>query len=76
MDDEKGARPAGFVGARRLCLCGASFFPIPPDVMLLPMMVANKKRAFHLAVWCALFSVIGGCFGYLIGRVFLTPSAS
>ena len=48
----------------------ASFFPIPPDVMLLPMMVANRKRAFHLAAWCALFSIIGGCFGYLIGAVF------
>ena len=48
----------------------ASFFPIPPDVMLLPMMVANRKRAFHLAAWCALFSVIGGCFGYAIGMFF------
>ena len=48
----------------------ASFFPIPPDVMLLPMMVANRKRAFNLAAWCALFSVIGGCFGYAIGMFF------
>ena len=48
----------------------ASFFPIPPDVMLLPMMVASRKRAFHLAAWCALWSVIGGCFGYAIGMFF------
>jgi membrane protein YqaA with SNARE-associated domain len=48
----------------------ASFFPIPPDVMLLPMMVANRKRAFHLAAWCALWSVLGGCFGYAIGMFF------
>jgi len=48
----------------------ASFFPIPPDVMLLPMMLADKKRAFHLAAWCALWSVIGGCFGYMIGMFF------
>ena len=48
----------------------ASFFPIPPDVMLLPMMVANRKRAFRLAAWCALWSVIGGCFGYAIGMFF------
>jgi membrane protein YqaA with SNARE-associated domain len=48
----------------------ASFFPIPPDVMLLPMMVADRKRAFRLAAWCALWSVIGGCFGYLIGMFF------
>lgn len=48
----------------------ASFFPVPPDVMLLPMMVANRKRAWRLAAWCALWSVIGGCFGYLIGMFF------
>ncbi len=48
----------------------ASFFPIPPDVMLLPMMLADRKRAFKLAAWCALWSVIGGCFGYAIGALF------
>lgn len=48
----------------------ASFFPIPPDVMLLPMMLADRKRAFRVAAWCALWSVIGGCFGYLIGYAF------
>jgi membrane protein YqaA with SNARE-associated domain len=48
----------------------ASFFPIPPDVMLLPMMLADRKRAFKLAAWCALWSVIGGMFGYLIGIAF------
>jgi membrane protein YqaA with SNARE-associated domain len=48
----------------------ASFFPIPPDVMLLPMMLADRRRAFHLAGWCALWSIIGGCFGYLIGSFF------
>ena len=47
----------------------ASCFPIPPDVMLLPMMLADRKRAFHLATWCALWSVIGGCFGYAIGAL-------
>jgi membrane protein YqaA with SNARE-associated domain len=48
----------------------ASCFPIPPDVMLLPMMLADRKRAFHLAAWCALWSVIGGMFGYAIGALF------
>jgi membrane protein YqaA with SNARE-associated domain len=48
----------------------ASFFPIPPDVMLLPMMLADRKRAFKLAAWCALWSVIGGMFGYAIGAFF------
>ena len=48
----------------------ASFFPIPPDVMLLPMMVANRRRAFALAAWCTLFSVLGGALGYAIGALF------
>jgi membrane protein YqaA with SNARE-associated domain len=48
----------------------ASFFPIPPDVMLLPMMLADRKRAFKLAAWCALWSVMGGMLGYTIGALF------
>src|SRR5882672_381815 len=45
----------------------SSFFPIPPDVMLIPMMLADRKRAFLLAGWCALASVLGGMLGYAIG---------
>ena len=48
----------------------ASFFPLPPDLMLLPMMLADRKRAFRLAAWCTLWSVTGGCFGYAIGAFF------
>ena len=48
----------------------ASFFPIPPDVMLLPMMLADRRRAFLLAAWCTLWSVIGGMLGYAIGALF------
>src|SRR5580704_5967937 len=48
----------------------ASFFPIPPDVMLVPMMVANRRRSFAIAAWCTLFSVLGGALGYTIGAVF------
>ena len=48
----------------------ASFFPIPPDVMLLPMMLADRKHAFRLAAWCAMWSVIGGMLGYTIGALF------
>lgn len=47
----------------------ASCFPIPPDVMLLPMMLADRRRAFHLAAWCALWSVLGGMAGYAIGAL-------
>jgi membrane protein YqaA with SNARE-associated domain len=48
----------------------ASCFPIPPDVMLLPMMLADRKRAFALAAWCAFWSVMGGMLGYAIGALF------
>ncbi len=47
----------------------SSFFPIPPDVMLVPMCLANRARAFFLAAWCTLASVLGGVFGYLIGAL-------
>jgi membrane protein YqaA with SNARE-associated domain len=45
----------------------SSFFPIPPDVMLIPMVLADRKRAFLLAAWCMLASVLGGMLGYAIG---------
>jgi|SRR5579871_51106 len=47
----------------------SSFFPIPPDVMLIPMMLADRRRAFLLAAWCALTSVLGGILGYAIGAL-------
>jgi membrane protein YqaA with SNARE-associated domain len=48
----------------------ASCFPIPPDVMLLPMMVADRRNAFKLGLWCAFWSVMGGMLGYAIGHLF------
>ena len=48
----------------------ASFFPIPPDVMLLPMMVADRRNAFKLGAWTAFWSVMGGMLGYTIGHLF------
>ena len=49
----------------------SSFFPIPPDIMLLTMGLATPKRAWHYAFITTLFSVLGGCFGYLIGMFFM-----
>lgn len=45
----------------------ATFFPIPPDVMLAPMVLAERRDAWRLAMLTTLSSVIGGLFGYLIG---------
>ncbi len=47
----------------------SSFFPIPPDVLLVPMVLADRKRAWRLAGICTLFSVLGGIFGYAIGAL-------
>jgi membrane protein YqaA with SNARE-associated domain len=45
----------------------ASFFPIPPDVMLIPMAVARPRSAWRFAAICTVGSVAGGALGYLIG---------
>lgn len=46
----------------------SSFFPIPPDLMIIPMCVANRSRTWRI-VWVAtVASVLGGLFGYLIGQ--------
>jgi len=49
----------------------SSFFPIPPDIMLLTMGFATPKRAWHYALLALIFSVLGGCFGYVIGMFFM-----
>lgn len=45
----------------------SSFFPIPPDIMLISMGLAKPTRSWHYAFIATLFSVIGGIFGYVIG---------
>jgi membrane protein YqaA with SNARE-associated domain len=48
----------------------SSFFPIPPDVMLIPMVLANRRKAFTIAAVCTITSVLGGLLGYAIGYYF------
>ena len=50
-----------------LSFAESSFFPIPPDVMLAPMVRAQRQRAWMLAAITTLWSVLGGIAGYLIG---------
>jgi membrane protein YqaA with SNARE-associated domain len=50
-----------------LSFAESSFFPVPPDVMLAPMSMANPARAWGFALLTTLTSVAGGIFGYLIG---------
>jgi membrane protein YqaA with SNARE-associated domain len=45
----------------------SSFFPVPPDALLIPMVLARPERAYRLALICTLASVAGGVLGYFIG---------
>lgn len=45
----------------------SSFFPLPPDLMMIPMILADRSKAFRLAFLGTICSVIGGFFGYAIG---------
>jgi membrane protein YqaA with SNARE-associated domain len=45
----------------------SSFFPIPPDVILVPVVLANRDRAYWIATVCTIASVLGGVLGYAIG---------
>ena len=47
----------------------SSFFPVPPDIMLLPMSLAQPKRAWLYASVCTVASVLGGVLGYAIGAL-------
>ncbi len=48
----------------------SSFFPIPPDVMIVPMVIAKKNKYLKIAAIATTFSVLGALFGYFIGYVF------
>ncbi|OGP62176.1 MAG: cytochrome B [Deltaproteobacteria bacterium RBG_13_49_15] len=54
-----------------LAFCESSFFPIPPDLLLIALSIAIPKKSFKYALICSIGSVIGGCFGYLIGWQFM-----
>ncbi len=45
----------------------SSFFPIPPDPLLIALCIGKPSRAFRFALWCSVASVLGGAAGYLIG---------
>ena len=49
----------------------SSFFPIPPDVMIIPMVIAKKNDYLKIFLIATIFSVLGGLFGYFIGSAFL-----
>jgi membrane protein YqaA with SNARE-associated domain len=61
------ARPSAPYALAVVSFAESSFFPVPPDVMLVPMMLARPDRAWTYALICTVTSVVGGVLGYLIG---------
>ena len=62
------ALPALFV----LSFAESSFFPIPPDVLLIALCIGNVQKGYRFAAWCSIASVLGGMAGYGIGALLWT----
>jgi len=63
----KSRHPKAFLFLSFVAFIESSFFPIPPDIILIPMIIAKRTKAFFYAFICTASSVLGGLFGYLIG---------
>ena len=61
------ARPSAPYALGAVSFAESSFFPVPPDVMLVPMMLARPDKAWSYALICTVTSVLGGILGYVIG---------
>ncbi len=59
-----------------LAFCESSFFPVPPDVLLIALAVAIPKKSLKYALVCTLGSILGGCLGYVIGWQFMEAVGS
>lgn len=61
------ARPSAPYALAAVSFAESSFFPVPPDVMLVPMMLARPDKVWSYALICTIASVLGGIVGYVIG---------
>jgi membrane protein YqaA with SNARE-associated domain len=68
---EKARHPKAIWWLAGVSFAESSFFPIPPDVMLVPMVLADRRRAWRIAGVCLIASVLGGMLGYYIGYALL-----
>jgi membrane protein YqaA with SNARE-associated domain len=62
-------RPSASWALGAVSFAESSFFPIPPDAMLVPMSLARPDKAYFYAALCTVTSVVGGILGYLIGAL-------
>lgn len=60
-------KPGALIAIFIIAFVESSFFPIPPDVLLIAIAIAQPKVSFKAALWCSIGSVLGGVFGYGIG---------
>jgi membrane protein YqaA with SNARE-associated domain len=68
-------RPTAPLWLFTIAFAEASFFPLPPDTLMIPMALARPKRAYALAALTTLGSVLGGALGYAIGLFLLVKLA-
>lgn len=61
------AHPNGLMILCVVSFIESSFFPIPPDIFLIPLVLARRNEAFKIALYTTVSSVLGGVFGYAIG---------
>ena len=69
---EKSSHPKAWYFLSFISFNESSFFPIPPDIILIPMIIAKRSKAFLYAFLCTFSSVLGGVAGYCIGYFFYT----
>lgn len=62
--------PYGTPALFTMSFAESSFFPIPPDVLLVALCLGDRARSFRFAFWCSVASVLGGLAGYGIGAFF------
>lgn len=59
--------PYGTVALVVLAFTESSFFPIPPDVLLIALCLGDRRKWYRFVAWCSAASVVGGMFGYALG---------
>ena len=64
-------RPGGTWALFIIAFCESSFFPIPPDVLLIALAVGAPKKSYKFALVCSIGSILGACVGYFIGWQFM-----
>ena len=61
-------KPSGPKALGAISFCEASFFPIPPDVLLIPLAIGRRNKALKFSLICSVTSVLGAGLGYFIGK--------